>query len=155
MLASVRWVDEEGKSVKHDEPPYVSFNPTEKPTIRIAGPEYPMNSITNTNGWTELSDVYRVPSAASQAVVELELRCAPDARVEWADVSLTEVPAPQPRRVRLAAVHFIPRKARTPIECSQAFGPVIEEAARQRADIVVLPEVLTTYGIDKILSWSG
>ena len=35
-VASVRWVDQDGKSVKHDEPPYVSFNPTEKPIIRTA-----------------------------------------------------------------------------------------------------------------------
>lgn len=148
-IATVRWTDEEGNSVMHDEPPYVSFNPTEKPKIRRSGPEYPMNSVINPNGWTEIWDIFRVPSAASKAVVDLELRCAPHARVEWADVSLTEVPEPKPRTVRLAAVHFIPRKAKTPIECSQAFGPVIEEAARQKADLVVLPEVLTTYGTDK------
>ena len=152
-VAIIRWTDEKGKTVMHDEPPFVSFNPTEKPFIRPAGPEYPMNILEKADGWTEISDTFRVPSAASQAIVELELRCAPRASVEWSDVSLAEVAAPGPRNVRLAAVHFIPRKSKTAIECSMAFGPVIEEAARQRADIVVLPETLTTYGSDK--SYAG
>jgi predicted amidohydrolase len=77
--------------------------------------------------------------------VELELRCAPNARVEWAEVSLTEAAEAKPRSVRLAAVHFVPRNARSCQERRLAFGTVIEEAAKQKANLVVLPEVLT-YG---------
>lgn len=143
-VARVMWLNEKRELVKRDEPSF-SFIRCEKPTAPISGPEYPMNWVTNANGWTEISDLYLVPSAASQAVVELELRCAPRARVEWAGVSLTEMPAPGPRTVRLAAVHFVPRSAKTPDERRRAFKPMIEEAARQKADLVVLPEVLT-YG---------
>jgi predicted amidohydrolase len=50
-----------------------------------------------------------------------------------------------PRPVRLATVHFVPRNKKTPTERRAAFVPLIEDAAKQRADIVVLPEVVT-YG---------
>jgi predicted amidohydrolase len=146
-VARVLWRDKNGKSVKHDKPQFASYKSGEKTTtIPISSPEYPMTYLTtNADGWMEISDIYLVPSAASQAIVELELRCAPNARVEWAEVSLMESPEPRPRTIHLAAAHFIPRNAKTPEERRLAFGPVIKEASRQKADLVVLPEVLT-YG---------
>src|SRR5260221_395660 len=50
-----------------------------------------------------------------------------------------------PRKVRLAAVHFVPRDAKTPDERRRAYEPLIAEAAAKKADLVVLPEVVT-YG---------
>ena len=146
-VARVLWRGENGESVRHDKPSYASYKSGETPTTPSpSNPEYPMTlGATDEQGWMEMSDVYLVPSSARQGIVELELRYAPNARVEWAGVSLTEVSEPRPRIVRLAAVHFVPRKVKSPKERMEAFGPVIEEAARQKADIVVLPEVLT-YG---------
>jgi hypothetical protein len=141
-VARLSWCDAKGHPVNHDEPSYASYRPGENPR---AEPEYPMDGPIDAQGWTTLSGVYRAPSAATQATVELEFRWAPQARLEWAGISLTEAPAPKPRTARLATVHFVPRKARTPDERRQAFVPMIEDAARQKADFVVLPEVVT-YG---------
>lgn len=141
-VARVLWRDDDGRPVKRDDP--VVFA-RKHGAIATAEPEYPMDRKADAQGWTELSDVYHVPSAATQAVIELEFRWAPHARVEWAGCSLAEVSGPQPRMVRLATVHFVPRDAKTPVERRQAFQPMIEDAARQRADLVVLPEMLT-YG---------
>ncbi|MEQ1860950.1 MAG: carbon-nitrogen hydrolase family protein [Chthoniobacteraceae bacterium] len=141
-VARVLWTDAKGKAVTHDEPSYASYSPGQKPR---AEPEYPTDGPTDAQGWTTLSDVYRAPSAATQAIVELEFRWAPRARLEWAGVSLAEVPAPAQRTVRLAAVHFVPRGVKTPDERRLAFIPLIEDAAKQKADLVVLPEVVT-YG---------
>lgn len=145
-VVRVLWRNEKGETVKHDYPPAVTFKPGEIPSEPSrSDPEYPMTyGAPDRNGWMEMSDVYLVPSAAKQAVVELELRCAPAARVEWSGVSLiaTEL---MPRKIRLAAAHFVPRRAKTPQDRREAFAPVLEEAARQKADLVVLPEVLT-YG---------
>src|SRR5437660_1051847 len=80
---------------------------------------------------------YHVPSQAAQAVVELEFRWAPHTHLEWADVSLTETTAPAPRIVRLATVHFVPKDAKTPDERRLAFVPMIEDAAKRKADLVV------------------
>ena len=141
-VARVLWRDAKGKSVRHDEPSFASYSPGEKPG---AEPEYPLDGVTDAEGWTKLSGVYRAPSAATQAMVELEFRWAPHARLEWAQVSLDATTPPAPRTVRLAAVHFVPRTAKTVDERRRAFEPMIAEAARQKADLVVLPEVVT-YG---------
>ena len=108
--------------------------------------EHPLDKGTDANGWTEVSDVYRAPAGATRAVVELHLQWAPGGKVEWSDPSFKEVPPPVPRPVRLAAVHFRPTAGKTPTEKRRAFAPLIEDAARQRADLVVLPETLTYFG---------
>jgi len=107
--------------------------------------EHPLDKGTDASGWTEVSDVYRAPAAATHAKVELHLQWAPGGKVEWSDPSLKEVPPPGPRLARLAAVHFRPTAGKTPAEKRSAFAPLIEDAARQRADLVVLPETLTYF----------
>ena len=141
-IVRILWQDDKGKQVKHDESTVLSYLPGQKPT---AEPEYPMGNKIFPEGWTEMFDTYLVPPLATQAIVELEFRWAPNARVEWSGVSLSETAVPNPRIVRLATVHFVPRDARSPEERRSAFVPMIEEAAKQKADLVVLPEVVT-YG---------
>jgi len=112
----------------------------------VAEPEYPSERGTDPKGWTEIGDIYRVPSKASQAVVELHLRWASRARVEWSGFSLTQTEPTPPRKVRLATVHFRPRGKKTAAENCRLFAPFIEDAARQKADLVVLGETLTLCG---------
>jgi predicted amidohydrolase len=151
-IARVLWRDDKGKPVKHDKLPFASMVPGEPIVPVTSRPEYPLiHGSINEQGWMEISDSYLVPSNATQAIVELELRCAPNARVEWSEVSLKEISEPMPRIVRLAAVHFIPHEAKSPDQRRQAYEKLIEESARQRADLVVLPEVLTTsWGVDMV-----
>ncbi len=141
-VARVLWRDSKGNSVRHDEPSSASYATGKQPG---AEPEYPMDGETDSYGWTTVSDVYHVPSSAQQAVVELEFRWASRAHLEWAQVSLINVLAPAPRIARLATVHFVPHEAKTSEERLRAYVPMILEAARQKADLVVLPETLT-YG---------
>lgn len=141
-VARVLWADAKGKPVLHDEPSYASYDPGKQPR---AEPEYPMDGATDARGWSTLSGTYRAPRAATQAIIELEFRWAPRARLEWSGVTLEETAAPKPRTVRLATVHFVPRHAKTVEERLNAFVPLIAEAAEQKADLVVLPEVVT-YG---------
>jgi predicted amidohydrolase len=113
----------------------------------MAEPEYPTDKSSDAQGWTEVSDTYRAPIKAVRAVVELYLRWAPRGKVEWCSVSFTETAPPPERKVRLAAAHFRPKGGKTPMENCQMFAPLIAEAAGQRADLVVLPETLTYYGL--------
>ncbi len=108
--------------------------------------EHPLDGPTGADGWTRVADTYRAPLKAARAVVELHLQWAPGTTVTWSGIALEETPAPAGRKVRLAAVHFRPREGRTPAGNCRLFAPLIEEAARQRADLVVLPETLTYYG---------
>ena len=138
-VARILWRDEKGKPVYHDEPSLASYAPGRKPR---AEPEYPLDGATDAAGWTTVSGVYRAPSAAAQAIVELEFRWASHARLAWAEVALDETPAPAPRIVRLATIHFVPTEP-NPEGRRRAFAPLIAEAARQRADLVVMAETLT------------
>jgi predicted amidohydrolase len=142
-LVRILWRDEQGRPVRHDEPGARSYAGSEAP---VAEPEYPPERGTDSNGWAEVSDTYRAPSKASRAIVELHLRWATRAQAEWSDVSLTHTDAPPARKVRLATVHFRPKGTKTAAENCRLFAPFIEDAAQQKADLVVLGETLTLCG---------
>jgi len=141
-VVQLHWRDARGKAVRHDAPSAASYRAGERPR---AEPEIPGDGPPRADGWVPVEGTYRAPAEAAQVVIDLEFRWAAEARVEWAEVALTVVPAPAPRKVRLAAVHFVPRSAKTPEERRLAFAPLVAEAARKGADFVVLPEVVT-YG---------
>ncbi len=137
------WLDAAGGRVPYDQWVPTDFMHGARP---IAEPEYPTDKSTDACGWTEVSDTYRAPSKAARAVVELRLRWAPRGKIAWSEVRLKET-APLPaRKVRLAAVHFCPHGGKTPADNCRMFAPLIAEASRQKADLVVLGECLTTPG---------
>jgi predicted amidohydrolase len=144
-VARVLWQDENGKSVQHETPVPTEFLRGYKPT---AEPEYPTDKSTDAQGWTEVSDTYLVPPRARRAVIELDLRWAPGGRIEWSEVSLTEVSPPAGRKVRLAAVHHRPQ-GKSIEENRREFAPFIAEAAERKDDQIGLPETLTHFGTGK------
>ncbi len=109
--ARILWLDDSGQRVLRDEPSHASYRPGERPR---AEPEFPGDAETK-QGWTTVTGQYRVPSAATQAVVELHFRWRPpNSSIEWAQISLPEIAPPQPRRARLATVHYRPTQGNTP-----------------------------------------
>ena len=120
-----------------------SFAPGVPP---VSEPEYPNDGPTDAAGWTAVEGIYRAPSKATHAIVELYLRWAPRARVEWSEVVFAETEPPAPRKVRLATVHYVPKGGKTAMDSCRQFAPFVEEAARQKADLVVLPETITATG---------
>ncbi|MHA3772552.1 carbon-nitrogen hydrolase family protein [Verrucomicrobiota bacterium sgz303538] len=146
VVARILWQDAAGKPVPHDGPIVTSVLMGWKAT---AEPEYPTDHATDPQGWTEVSDVYRAPSSATQARIELHLQWAPRAKAYWSDVTLDPVAQPAGRKVRLAAVHYRPQGGKTPEDNCHQFAPLVAEAAKQHADLVVLPETLTYYGLGK------
>ena len=146
LVVRILWQDDKGKSVLLDTPVVSGYL---RGSVAVAEPEYPTDKATDADGWTEVSDTYRAPSKATRAVVELHLQWAPRGKVEWSNVSFAETPSLPERKVRLAAVHFRPQGGKTPLDNVGQFEPFIIEAARQKADLVVLPETLTFYGLGK------
>ena len=142
-VARILWRDENGKPVQHDEPSPASYLTGVVPR---AEPEYPEDAPGDLHSWNEVSGIYRTPSRATRAVIELEFRWAADTKVEWCHVSLDPTGPPAARTARLATVHFVPRDAKSAEERRAAFEPLVAEAARQKADLVVLPETLTFGG---------
>jgi len=137
------WRNAKGGKVMRDEPSFASYRPGTKPR---AEPDFPREKATGKDGWTEVSDVYHAPSSATHVLIELNLRWETHGRVEWKAVSLTPTAAPKPRIARLATIHFKPRAGKTAAEKCRLFAPLIAEAAKKKADFVVLPETLTFYG---------
>jgi predicted amidohydrolase len=146
IVAKLDWQDAQGRSVPSDKPTVANYlrgstgmAETEFPTMHPAGPD----------GWTEVSDTYCAPSRATQASVSLHLQWAPNSEVRWTKVSLVEAPATVDRKVRLATVHYRPHGAKCSIDNCRQYEPLIAEAARQKADLVVLGETLTYLDLGK------
>ncbi|MBV8879798.1 MAG: carbon-nitrogen hydrolase family protein, partial [Planctomycetaceae bacterium] len=138
-VVRILWRDENDKPVLLD-------TPWERDVLKgfpaTAEAEHPTDQGTDAAGWTEVSGVYRTPSKARRAQVELHLQWAPGGSVEWSEVSLQEVAPPGPRKARLATIHHRP-KGKTAEENRAGYVPLIESAAKQNADLVVLGETLT------------
>jgi predicted amidohydrolase len=145
-LVTLNWLDREGRSVPEDRPVTSRYG---QGTPAVAETEHPTDRASDANGWTEVRDIYQAPQQATQARIELHLLWAPRGRVEWSNVSLKQVASPPKRIVRLAAVHLRPDGGRTAEGNCRLFAPLIEEAARRHAELVVLPETLDYYGTGK------
>lgn len=139
VYARIHWQDDQGKQVTVDKPALRGYRPGWK---GLAEPEYPMDQPADATGWTAVAEVVQAPSAATQAVLELNGLWAPDSRIEWSDVSFEPCPPPSGRKVRLAAVHYIPQGP-SPEANREQYIPLLENAAGQKADLVVLGETIT------------
>ena len=144
-LVRVVWQNAEGVGVPADVP---EEQVKELGHVPSAEPEYPADGRVDAQGWTTVSGTYKAPSRAVRAVVELHLQWAPGGRVEWRRVTWEKTTPPAARRVRLATVHHRP-KGRSPAENCREYEPLIEEAARQRADLVVLGETVPAVGVKR------
>ena len=147
VLARVLWRDDTGKEVQRREGVVTNFA---KSVVATAEPEYPRDMIqkgARDDDWVEISGVYQVPPGATQARIELHLLWAPKGKVEWSDVAFLPTEPPASRKVRLASVHYRPRGAKIPMDACRQFAPLIEEAARRKANLVVLGETLTYAGV--------
>ncbi|MGH7137515.1 MAG: hypothetical protein ACREHD_17355, partial [Pirellulales bacterium] len=141
-LVRIVWQNENARPVPSDAPGVARYLKGWKP---VAEPEFPTDRETDAEGWTEVTDVYLAPSKATRAVIELHLQWAPPGgRIEWSEVSLSPTDAPASRKVRLAAAHFRPSGKSVASNREEA-APLVAEAARQKADLIVLGETLTYY----------
>jgi len=141
----ILWRNDQGQPVPQDEAAAKGYLVGWKSNSEA---EHPTDHATDAAGWTEVADTYRVPSQATRAVVELHGQWAPKGRIEWSQVSFAKTDAPPSRKVRLAAVHFKP-SGKSPAENCREFAPLIEAATMQGADLVVLGETVTYYGVGK------
>jgi predicted amidohydrolase len=127
ILARLLWLDARGKQIGQAEYPETSSQPGK-------------------DGWTAVRGIYQAPAETAQARLELHLRWTAGGEVVWRKAGLTETRPAVPRKVRLAAVHHRPRGSKSPQQNLEQFARLVEEAARQKADIVCLPEGITVVG---------
>jgi predicted amidohydrolase len=146
VLAKVDWRDAQGHSVPLDEPTVAGYL---RGSIGTAETEFPFTRTVDARGWTEVADTYQAPSKATQGIVSLYLRWAPEGQARWSNIKLEEIPEPAPRMVRLAAVHYRPGGGKTPLDNCRQYEALIAEVAAKRADLAVIGETLTFVGLGK------
>ncbi len=145
-LVRILWQNDQGGMVTADVPQQQIDELGHVPT---AEPEHPTDGATDASGWTTVSGVYRAPGKATRAVVELHLQWAPHGTAEWSEVEFAKTEQPAPRKVRLATVHFKP-SGKSPRENCEEYAPLIAEAARQHADLVVLGETVPYVNVKRL-----
>ena len=143
-LVRIVWTDDKGNKVRRDAPPGNGYAPQ---SAGNAEAEHPQDGPIDKAGWCEVAGVFQAPKAATNALVELHLQWAPYGKVSYSEVEFAETTAPPPRKVRLAAIHYLPKPSKTPAEVCEQFAPLIAEAAQQKADLVVLGETITYAGM--------
>ena len=148
-VARIFWQDAAGNAALHDFNAATTYREGERPRSE---PEYPADAPEKADGWTEVSEVFRAPSGATHARIELSFRWAADATVEWSNVVLQPISPPSSRKVRLATVHFAPTAGKSNDEKCRQFAPLIAKAAEEKADLVVLPETLTYFASERSMS---
>jgi predicted amidohydrolase len=132
-VVEIVWQDDRGRTVSTD--------------MGSVQPELPAQRETRQDGWTEVSDIYRIPERATHAQIDLRLRWASDAVVRWSQVSFTATAPPPKRLVRLAAAHFSPEGGGSVADNLRMMEPLVKEAAAQKVDLIVFSEVITAKGI--------
>ncbi len=142
-LVRLLWQDASGHMVSAD----VTASQVEQlghtPT---AEPNHPVDGMTDAWGLTTVTGVYRAPSKATRAVVELHLQWAPEGQIEWSDVVFKQCKPIPKRLVRLATIHFKP-SGKSPRENCEEYATLVADAAKQRADLVVLGETVPSVGV--------
>src|SRR5690554_1818118 len=130
IYSSILWLDENDKKVSMTEFP---------PTLEE----------TTSDGFNIIEKVYQVPKGASKARLELGYRWDADGSVCFGDFSFLEVDKPMPRNVKLATVLHRPRNSKGSHDNLEQFANLIDEAGKQQADIICLPEAITLVGTDQ------
>jgi predicted amidohydrolase len=143
--ARVVWQDDRGNPVPADVP--VRREPDGRP-VPSAEPEHPLDGDTDAQGWTTLIARYRAPAKARRATVELHLQWARQAQARWTVATFAEADPEPARKVRLATVHHRPTGKSPRANCEE-FAPLVAEAARRGADLVVLGETVHYVGVAK------
>jgi predicted amidohydrolase len=143
--ARIVWQDDKGNLVPADVP--AGYRQLGRP-VPTAEPEHPPDGVTDRQGWTTLMAHYRAPAKATRAVVELHLQWAPKAQARWTVAAFGEADPEPARKVRLATAHHRP-SGKSPRANCEEYAPLVAEAARQGADLVVLGETVPYVGVGK------
>lgn len=89
------------------------------------------------------------PERAASATIQLFLSHAPHGTVWWDDITFEEIPAPAPRKVRVATVNLRPRQSPSREANVEAFVAAFDKAVQGNTDIILFPEGMTVVGTNK------
>ena len=146
VLVEMHWRDAKGKKVSLDQPGVTDYL---RGATAMAETEFPTTHNVSKSGWTEIADAYQRRRRRRRPLSNCTCGWSAGSEVRWGGVALTETKEPEPRKVRLATVHFRPSAGKTPMDNCKQYEPFIAEAAKQKADLVVLGETITYVALGK------
>jgi len=115
---------------------------------RAGQPEYAYLVEDAGDGWQHVWAVAPAPEGAAAVRLELLFGWSPGGTVWWDDVRLARVDAPAPRPVTIATIYHRPHGNTSAEENVREFCEWIDRAAREKPDIICLPEGITMVGTD-------
>lgn len=115
---------------------------------RAGQPDY-VYTVEHDGDWRRVTLDAPAPPEASSVKLQLILSYSADGKVWWDDVSLTPIPAPQPRLVRVATVKLTPRNTGSREASVQRFLDVVDHRVSEDADVILLSEGITVVGTGK------
>ena len=113
---------------------------------RAGQPEYAPD-MEERGEWQTVGGVFLAPDGAADARIELFLGFCDQGTVWWDDVTLSHVPAPPKRMVRVGTVNCRPSDNETSAESVEEFVSAADEAGRMGCDIVCLGEGVNLVGV--------
>tara|TARA_Y100001934_G_scaffold282987_1_gene399721 strand:+ start:4378 stop:5511 length:1134 start_codon:yes stop_codon:yes gene_type:complete len=97
-------------------------------------------------GRYRFSSQAQMPKDAIRATARLMLRWTGKGSLKWSDPTLKEIAPPSERKIKVAIITG--RPPGTSVEANMKFmEQLIREAAKEKAEIICLPEVITTWKI--------
>ncbi len=99
--------------------------------------------------WYRAEQVLAAPQPARGLSLHLCLQWTSTGTVWWDDVSVEEVPAPAPRRIKLAAISYEPPGRSTPEENRKFYADKIAAAGRLGVDLLCLGEGISLVSTGK------
>jgi predicted amidohydrolase len=92
-------------------------------------------------------DTFVAPANCDGAEVRLLLRYSAQGTVCFDEISLSQTEAPQPRRVRVGTMRYMPPRPATHEDHVRLYGEQLDRLGAARPDIVVLPEFCNTVSL--------
>jgi len=120
---------------------------------RVGQPEYIYRIEDAGDGWKHVWALAPAPEEATRVRLELLFGWSPGGTVWWDDVALAETDAPSARPVRIATIYHRPSGMSSAEENVSEFCEWIDRAAREKPDIICLPEGITMVGTN--LTYEG
>jgi carbon-nitrogen hydrolase len=99
------------------------------------------------NGWRRASRTFRAPEEASGVTIELWLRWTANGSVSFRSPSFVETSQPAPRKVRVVTTRIDPSPDRTIEANTSLMASVLDQAGREKPDVVLLTEFFTERGV--------
>ena len=97
--------------------------------------------------WVRAWRTVQAPAGAAVARIELGLRRTKSGAVFWRNPVFTEVPAPAPRKVRIATTRVIAANPATIEANVQRMADMLEKVGPEKPDVVLMSENLNTRGV--------